>query len=444
MLSHGVDRLNCARTTDLCGVVRVHVPGGVVVRQTLRLMLYLGLVEVVTWFLLTSPVHALTSSTGYMRVASQSAMNALSVAQRSLTLSTVSTAIASGSAASIGVRMVASAVGWPALGVAAGLVLAQLTYNRLQVQQIGAAAAPPTISITNYPNPLNMTGGVCGGANAHICPNGTSSRFYIQVPGAFPSGGCVAPVGASVPAGWAGWFNISAAGTTTVLPGCYAFQPDTATTTIPSITATPPTSQQVQQYLNNLPANDPLSIASNTQSVGVGQPAPEAEMQTTVAVDPAALPTSVVPTTSVNPTDTVVNPNEPAPAQTTQTTQESQTTTTITTNPNGSVTRTETDTASVSCDVGSHDQRTFGGILQSHMNSWAGSGIAGQLNLLKHLTWPSTLPTLSLSSGLFGTLTVDFNTWATQFAVLRSLIIAAAGFVAYRIIFVGGAGGSSS
>jgi hypothetical protein len=107
-------------------------------------------------------------------------------------------------------------------------------------------------------------------------------------------------------------------------------------------------------------------------------------------------------------------------------------------------TRTETDTASVSCDVAGHDQRTFGGILQTHLTTWTGSGIAGQLNLLKHLTWPSTLPTLSLSSGLFGTLTVDFNTWATQFAVLRSLIIAAAGFVAYRIIFVGGAGGSST
>jgi hypothetical protein len=78
------------------------------------------------------------------------------------------------------------------------------------------------------------------------------------------------------------------------------------------------------------------------------------------------------------------------------------------------------------------------------MNTWAGSGIAGQLNLIKNLTWPSTLPVLSLSSAIFGNFTVDFNTWATQFAVLRSLIIAAAGFVAYRIIFVGGAGGSSS
>lgn len=408
------------------------------------LTLYLGFVASVTWVLLTSPAHALMSSTGYVRVASQSAMNALSVAQRSLTLSAVGSAIASNSAGSVAVRLVASAAGWPALGVAAGLILAQLTYDRLQVQQIASAAAPPTITITNYPVPLNMTGGVCGGTNAHVCANSSSSRFYIQVPGAFPSGGCVGPVGASVPAGWAGWMNVNANGSGMLLPGCYAFRPDTATTTIPSITTMPPTSQQVQDYLNTVPANDPLSIASNSQPVGVGQTAPEADTQTTVAVEPAALPTTVVPATNVGPTDTVVNPNEPAPAQTTQATQESQTTTTTTTNPDGSTTRTETDTASVSCDVAGHDQRTFGGILQTHMAMWMGSGIAAQLTVLKTLTWPSALPTLSLASSLFGTLTVDFNTWATQFAVLRSLIIAAAGFVAYRIIFVGGAGGGSS
>ncbi len=422
----------------------MHLSCGVVVRPTLSLTLYLGFVVLVTWFLITSPVHALVSSTGYVRVASQSAMNALSAAQRSLTLSTVGSAIASSSASSVAVRFVASAAGWPALGVAAGLILAQLTYDRIQAQQIAAAAAPPTISITNYPTPPNMTGGVCGGANAHICTDSSSSRFYIQVPGAFPSGGCLGPVGASVPAGWAGWLNVNASGTGTLLPGCYAFRPDTATTTIPSVIVTPPTSQQVQDYLNNLPTNDPLSIASNTQSVGVGRSAPEADTQSTVAVTPAALPTTVVPASNVGPTDTVVNPNEPTPAQTTQTTQQSQTTTSTTTNPDGSTTRTETDTASVSCDIAGHDQRTFGGILQTHLTTWTGSGIAGQLNLLKHLTWPSTLPTLSLSSGLFGTLTVDFNIWATQFAVLRSLIIAAAGFVAYRLIFVGGAGGSTS
>jgi hypothetical protein len=119
-LSHGLDCLHRARTTDLCGIVRVHLSRGAVVRPTLMLMLYLGFVVLVTWSLITSPVHAFVSSTGSVRVASQSAMNALSAAQRSLTLSTVGSAIASSSASSVAVRFVASAAGWPALGVAAG------------------------------------------------------------------------------------------------------------------------------------------------------------------------------------------------------------------------------------------------------------------------------------------------------------------------------------
>jgi hypothetical protein len=53
--------------------------------------------------------------------------------------------------------------------------------------------------------------------------------------------------------------------------------------------------------------------------------------------------------------------------------------------------------------------------------SWATSGLLGTLNLLKSLTWPSTLPVIALPSAFFGSQQVDFNQWAWFFTVLRTL-----------------------
>ena len=73
------------------------------------------------------------------------------------------------------------------------------------------------------------------------------------------------------------------------------------------------------------------------------------------------------------------------------------------------------------------------------MNQWQGSGLLSALNLLKTLSWPSAIPTYSLSSSLFGSFTLDFSAWAGMLTALRSLIIALSAFVAYRIVFVGNA-----
>ena len=86
---------------------------------------------------------------------------------------------------------------------------------------------------------------------------------------------------------------------------------------------------------------------------------------------------------------------------------------------------------------GNHEQRTFGGILQDHMDLWKGSGLLSALNLLKTLTWPTAIPTYSLQSNLLGNFTLDFSAWSGMLTAIRSIIIAIAGFVAYRIIFVG-------
>ena len=78
-----------------------------------------------------------------------------------------------------------------------------------------------------------------------------------------------------------------------------------------------------------------------------------------------------------------------------------------------------------------------GAFCRTIWTSGQGSGLLSALNLLKTLTWPTTIPTYSLQSNLLGTFTLDFSAWSGMLTAIRSIIIAIAGFVAYRIIFVG-------
>ena len=178
--------------------------------------------------------------------------------------------------------------------------------------------------------------------------------------------------------------------------------------------------------------------------VGAGVAPSSATKVVEFPINSTELQTQVVPATSVSPTDTVLDPSaEPGagPVSTTQT-QSPTTTTTTTTNPDGSTT-TQDDTTTVSqCSSGQHDSRTVGTILQTHIETWRGSGIAGALSTLQLLTWPSASPTYTLNSGLLGTFSFDFSAWNGILLALRSLIIAGASFAAYRIIFVGGSAGA--
>jgi hypothetical protein len=182
-----------------------------------------------------------------------------------------------------------------------------------------------------------------------------------------------------------------------------------------------PDSGQVAGYLNQLPANDPLSVESQTQPVGTTNSAPTGSVsQTDIPVSPTQMPTTVVPANAVPDGSAVVDPNAPAPTQQAQTNTQTATTTT-TTNPDGS--QTDTQTATVQCNWGQHDARTFGTVLQDHYNLWSASGLLGTLELIKNLTWPSTFPTYTLSSSILGTFTFDFNAWAGVITALRTLVM---------------------
>jgi hypothetical protein len=217
-----------------------------------------------------------------------------------------------------------------------------------------------------------------------------------------------------------------------------------------TVPATTGTASEIATTLQSMPAANPLSLESNTTPQGVGGSTVPADDVVTQSIPASSVPSQVVPATSVGPTDVVVNkdataPAGPAPTQTaTQTSTTTNTTTTTTvTNPNGSTTTTststDTDTAPVSsCSVGNHEPRTFGGILQTHLETWKGSGLLSALNLLGTLVWPTTSPTYTLTSTFLGTFTFDFSAWTGMLLAIRSIIIAIAGFVAYKIIFVGG------
>jgi hypothetical protein len=197
-----------------------------------------------------------------------------------------------------------------------------------------------------------------------------------------------------------------------------------------------PTTNQIAGYMGQLPASDPLAPEQQNQPAGTTNPAPTGSTSTTnIPVSPNDMPTTVVPANNVPPGSSVVDPNAPPPTQQTQTTQQSSTTQT-TTNPDGS--QTDQSTASVSCASGQHSNRTFGSVLQDHYNVWSASGLLGTLEVLKNLSWPTTFPTYTLHSTVMGTFSFDFNAWSGVINALRALVIAGAGFVAYRIIFVGG------
>ena len=403
--------------------------------RTLRAALALGgyatLLYGVLVLLCLMPGQAL-AGTGYVRVMTLTQYNALLTARASAQTSLVATSIAANSG-SVALRMVTGPAGWAALGISAGLTLAQIYYSQSQVQTIVANNTAQGVSIPGFTNYPNMTGGNCDGT---YCNGPNPYDQWISIPSGNPNfPQCNPPVPGPPPSGWAGWNTVQQ------YYGCFAFHQSTSPSTKATFSTQQATGPQIATYLHTLPANDPNALPNNTTPVGYGTSPTPATNTTTDPVDPTQAQTTVVPATQVPGGSVVVDPNAVPPAgtpTTTTTTQTDSTTNTTTTNPDGSTTtQTQTD-ATVACSTAEHDPRTFGTILQTHLDTWKGSGIAGQLALLQNLTWPSSLPTLSFHSGLLGNFTYDFNEWAGSFLALRAIVIAGAGFAAYRIIFVGG------
>ena len=418
-------------------------------RKTLAISGYLLFVELVATFLIWSPVHAfIVSNTGYVRVASAATGAAFYSANASTITSAIAASATSGSIVSTAVRIVAGPVGWAAIGVVAGTALYQWYYSQADMQTLYNSSGTQS-----YQTPSGFT--AVGGSKIlgcfGPCASGVTQSYYIPHHTGAQNNQCNGAwyPGPTLPTGWAqsgsGWgspaFGLD--------PNtCYDIGTHVSTgVSDPNIFGSviaPPTTAQIQSYLQGLPPSNALAPANHQQPAGVDPSAAgntnPATNQTTQSATPAQVPTSVVPSGSVGGNDAVVNPNAPAPTGTvTNTTQQQSTTTTTTTtnNPDGSVTQQQSTQATSSCAAGTHDARTMGSVLDDHMQRWKGSSLLATLETLKNLTWPSTLPTYTLSSSLMGTFSFDFSAWSGTLLALRGILIAFASMVAYRIVFVG-------
>ena len=374
-----------------------------------RKVFYLLMTEMIVIYLIAFPVHAFqvsSSSTGYVRVATASAISAYQVAQRAAFTGALASAISAPTVASVAVRLATGPDGWGLLGISTALTLASMYYSSQEVQAVktaALAAQPAVVTIPNYTMPSNGT--FFNGCT----PLTVGCVQILTVPNGIPAGpGCgffpatSYPLSTGTPP--AGWVAIQMSWNG-LCNNHYRYTYNGTNAQYQGAIAPPSslTASQAQTYINNLPAGNPNSIESQTDPLGVGVPAPAAETVTILPVSPTDVVPTVKPASQVSPTDAVIDPNAPPPAgpqPAVPSTQTTTTTTTTTTNPDGSVTEQEASTSSVSCSVGNHDTRTFGSVLQEHLTRWQGTGLL---------------------------------------TALRSLIIALAAFVAYRIIFVGNA-----
>jgi hypothetical protein len=388
-------------------------------RQIITKLFYLCLTEMIALFLVVFPVYAFqvsSSSTGFVRVATLPAIATYQVAQRSAFVTAVASAAAAPTLASVAVRVATGPVGWAALGLSVALTLAQMYYTSNDIQAVKTAASPVNSSQRTYSylgQTYTASGWIATNPNSG-CISGTMYFFSgTNQSSPPPSPGMFSP---SI----SGWW-------------CFPSQEQQGVIA--------PTQQQVIDYLNTLTPGNANAPESHTTPVGQGVNTIPADNVTTLPVSPTDVVPTVKPAAQVLPTDAVIEPNAPPPAEpqpVTTTPPTTTTTTTTTTNPDGSTTQTETEApATMSCLAGNHDQRTFGTVLQDHLTKWQGSGLVSALNLIKNLTWPETLPTFTLASGIFCSFTLDFTAWSGMLLALRGLIIAVASFVAYRIIFVG-------
>ena len=382
-----------------------------------------------------APVQALAfQATNYARVVAQAEQIAYLAAQKSSLSASVASAAMATNPTSLAVRLVTGPVGWAALGVSAGLIIAQLYYSGSDLSTIKQAATPPGGTTITHPNTGTFTvpSSAYGGQNASFSrsigsPCAGDGNYYDWMIGPFNvQYAYQVPQVGTIRGGPYGFYACHVAG------GSGSVQQQSGTVT----------QADVQNYVQNLPASDPQSVESHTQPAGLGQPTPAGGQTTnTQTVSPTEMPTTVKQK-PVPAKDAMVQDNVPPPAGSTQQTTPQQTATTTTTtttqNPNGSVTEQQQSQATVSCSASDHEPRTFASVLQDHQAKWTSSGLLGAVNLLKTLVWPTGLPVISLPSSFFGQQTLNFNDWAWAFTAIRSLMIAIATLAAYRIIFVGG------
>ena len=287
--------------------------------RILALGSYLTFIWLIFGSLCLAPMDALAlQTTQYARVVAEAERIAYLAAQKGSLAAKVATAAVAANPASTAIRLVAGPLGWAALGVSAGLVIAQISYSPSDLQSIKQAASPGTIySIQGYTLFPVVDGGACpspvGGCTGQWAKIQTNKYCDLGLYNPSP-----------VPAGWnfGGWVACGPP-SFLIVTGGPGFQ----------TTAQEATQTQVQQYVATLPASDPKSIETHSAPFGQGQTPSGADSVETQPVSPTDMPTQVKQK-PVASGDSVVADNVPPPSGTPQqTTGQQQTTTTSTTLP---------------------------------------------------------------------------------------------------------------
>jgi len=389
---------------------------------------------------LLSPALALQlDTTKYVRVIAQAEAIALQAAQKATVADAVAAAAVIPTPTSVAVKVVAAGL---AIGVPLGLALWQTYYSgsdlthlvsrftqpaglTLNGQLPGAWASCPSSGVLNGIS-YNCSGGSYDYAvEWGACSDGSMRFPYLgstgwgQLSGQYVGGGC--PDIKQV------WVHLVGGA-----------NPPTVST------GSPPTQAQVSASIQNLSSSDTDSVENHTTPAGVGVAPVSAPQVTTLTQVLTDLNTAVKKLTDLLGTDIVVAQNVPPPQNVTITTNVTTNTTNVSnvssvTNADGSTTTTEqkAETSSASCTSNAKDPRTFATVLQAHQQLWQATGLVASLNALKNLTFPGAVPVITLPTHLFGTFTLDFTRWAWVFTAIQSIMIAFAGMVAIRIVFVG-------
>ena len=405
----------------------------------LRYWFLLDLIAVLSCGLISGNAYAQT--TGYARYMTPAQMTALANVHRAAMLSPIAAAaVTPAGAASIGIRLVAGPVGWASLGVAAGLVLAQVYYSQPQAAALKTAALaslPTTIrnGSGTYTAPQNV--GFTNTFN-NFCTGSYPCSQQLVIPNSRTFAVCTmigqTPLTATPP-GFTGSSSWASGGPCRDNFNQTFFGP--STDQLANLAPTSITEAEMVTFVGNMPAADPNSIENHVQAVGQGVSPTSATNTVTQPATTTEAVSQVAPIASVPPGSTIINNNAPVTNETNITNNTTTTTTTTVNNPNGSTTQTSQDTSTFSCGIGTHDLRTMGSILSSHIATWQTVGVVGSLAQLKNIVWPNTIPPLTVGPTMFGTFSLNLTPWTWAISDLRLIILALAAITGIVIVFRG-------
>lgn len=422
-------------------------------------------------------VQASEAQSVYYQVASSTA---LWFAKKTAVREAIGVAVAAGGGAATAsslIKLITSATGWGSIAVVVGLGLLEYYYSAADKNALYTAASN---SGGCYAVASPISGNFYGGSGTPPCPAAGSSAITINslVPASTSCGLSASSNGYSswdltlsvtyYPAqnshcgtlGACGAFynfpseSYSAASCSSKPHGycaqfsgydiCLLHGLKSATAAwSPTVPVTGPSASQVVDYLA---ANPSSSLAPEQKQLplgltqaGVPVTALTADSVSTATAD--LIDSSWTTTTTPNSSQVIVatTPTAPTtPVTTTPNPSPTSTTTTTTTNPDGSTTTTTTDTATVTCAGTAAETRTAGGVYATHRATWLTSPLLGGLAAWASITFPSTLPTTTLTSSHFGNHSIDWSTFSWVFTAIKIILIGGTGFVAYRIVFGGG------